>query len=84
MKLSAIRIFVRELAPARAIYSEMLGLVVKQDGSRFGFCLFEAGGADLLVEAVPIDAPSEEQASVARFTGVSCAVSDIATRINPC
>lgn len=77
MKLSAVRLFVRELAPARAFYAEALGLQLTQDGSQFGYFLFESGGVHIVVELVGPQAPAEEQALVGRFSGVSFAVADI-------
>ena len=39
--------------------------------------IFDCGGVRLVVEAVPADAPADEQALVGRFTGLSLAVGDI-------
>ncbi len=79
MQLSAARIFVLELATARRFYESMLGLTVKHDGTSYGFCVFDAGGLDLVVEALPEDAPPEDRALVGRFTGLSFAVANVAT-----
>lgn len=78
MQVSAIRIFVRDLAEARRFYAEMLGLQIKHDGMQFGYCVFDAGAIELVVEIVPHGAPAEDQALVGRFTGLSFAVADIA------
>lgn len=77
MKLSALRVFVRDLPEAKAFYRDVLGFAVKVDGAAYNFCLFEAGTADLLVETVPDGSPREEQGLVGRFTGASFDVEDI-------
>lgn len=71
MKISGVRVFVRDLSEARRFYAELLDLALKHDGSQFGYCVFEAGGIDLIVEVVPSHAPAEDQALVGRFTGLS-------------
>jgi catechol 2,3-dioxygenase-like lactoylglutathione lyase family enzyme len=78
MKLAALRLFVRDLAAARDFYAGELGLRLQHDGGADGFCVFDLHGIDLVVEAVPADAPADEQALVGRFTGLSFAVGDIA------
>lgn len=77
MKLAAVRIFVRDIVAARDFYAGALGLPLIADGAADGYCVFDMGGADLVLEAVPVDAPADEQALVGRFTGVSFAVADI-------
>lgn len=77
MKLSGARLFVRDLFAAREFYAVALGLKLKDDGLQFGYCVFDAGEIDLVVESVPTDAPAEDQALVGRFTGLSFAVADI-------
>lgn len=77
MKLAALRIFVRDIVAARDFYAGALGLRLIADGVEHGYCVFDVGGADLVVETVPTDAPADEQALVGRFTGVSFAVDDI-------
>ncbi|QPF76284.1 glyoxalase/bleomycin resistance/dioxygenase family protein [Roseateles sp. DAIF2] len=77
MQLSAVRLFVRELAPARVFYQQALGLELRLDQPQQGFCLFRSAGLDLLLERVPPEAPAEEQALVGRFTGLSFRVEDI-------
>lgn len=77
MKISAARVFVRDLAVAQAFYEETLGLSLVAGNSGAGFCVFAAGGCQLVVEPVPHDAPEDEQVLVGRFTGLSFAVSDI-------
>lgn len=77
MKLSAVRIFVRDLEPAKTFYAEVLGLPLKLHGASFGFCQFDVGGADLLLETIKPEEPPEDQALVGRFTGVAFDVEDI-------
>ena len=74
MNLSAARVFVRDLATAKHFYSKKLGLSLKTDGAQHGYCVFDAGSADLVVEVVGDDAPHEEQVLVGRFTGLSFSV----------
>ena len=76
MNLNAVRIFVRDIASAKQFYSEKLGLSLKADGSEHGYCVFDAGTTELVVEVVGADAPQEEQVLVGRFTGLSFSVID--------
>lgn len=80
MELNTARVFVNDLAVAKQFYSEILGLAVKADGSEFGYCVFRAGAADLVVEEVDKDAPEEDRLLVGRFTGLSFTVMDVAAR----
>lgn len=77
MQLSAARVFVRSLERAKQFYAELLGLPVKADGLPYGYCVFDVGSSDLVVELVKPEDPGEEQALVSRFTGLSFAVPDI-------
>lgn len=77
LKLAALRVFVRDIDAARDFYAGALGLTLIADGAADGYCVFDLGGADLVVEVVPDDAPADEQALVGRFTGASFAVQDI-------
>jgi predicted enzyme related to lactoylglutathione lyase len=77
MELNAARIFVKDLESAKNFYSATLGLVVKADGSEYGYCVFKAGSIDLVVESVADDAPEEDRVLVGRFTGLSFTVQDI-------
>lgn len=77
MKLSALRLYVHRLARAHDFYHQRLGLPVKLDGHRQGWCVYALGEVDLVVEAVAPDAPEDEQALVGRHTGISFAVDDI-------
>jgi len=80
MNLSAVRVFVKDVAEAKAFYAERLGLRVTFGDLAHGVCIFDAGGAQLIVEAVPDGAPADEQVLVGRFTGVSFAVDDIVSK----
>lgn len=77
MQLNTARVFVRDLAGARAFYESVLGLTIKADGAQFGYCVFAAGATELVVEVVETEAPKEEQALVGRFTGLSFTVPDV-------
>lgn len=74
MKLSAARVFVRDLGQAQAFYSAVLGLSLRAGGVEFGFCVLDAGGIQLVLEPVDDQAPGDDQALVGRFTGLSFAV----------
>jgi len=80
MNLSAVRVFVKDVAEAQAFYAERLGLRITFGDLDHGVCIFDAGGAQLIVEAVPEGAPADEQVLVGRFTGVSFAVDDIVAK----
>lgn len=77
MKLSALRLYVHRLDRATEFYGQRLGLPLKVDAHALGWCVFALGDIDLVVEAVPPDAPEDEQALVGRHTGISLAVDDI-------
>lgn len=77
MNLNTARIFVRNLAEAKQFYAQSLGLTLKADGMEYGYCVFDAGSTELVVERVGDDAPDEEQVLVGRFTGLSFAVNDV-------
>ncbi len=78
MKLSTARIFVRDLEAAQAFYRDTLGLRLHAGSSALGYCVFESGGAQLVVESVPVEAPADEQCLVGRFTGLSFTVENVA------
>jgi catechol 2,3-dioxygenase-like lactoylglutathione lyase family enzyme len=78
MRLNTARIFVRDLDAARSFYRDKLGLPLRAHSAEAGYCVFESGGTQLVVETVPGDAPAEEQALVGRFTGLSFTVEDVA------
>ena len=80
MNLNAVRVFVKDIASAREFYSERLALPIKADGSAYGYCVFNAGSTELVVETVPNDAPEEDRALVGRFTGLSFTVQDVTAK----
>jgi catechol 2,3-dioxygenase-like lactoylglutathione lyase family enzyme len=80
MELRTARVFVNDLEAARRFYASLLGLPLKADGSAYGYCVFQAGPTELVVEAVAADAPEEERALVGRFTGLSFTVTSVAER----
>lgn len=77
MNLNTARVFVRDIARARQFYAEALGLKLHAQDSARGWCVFNAGNCELVVEAVAPDAPADEQALVGRFTGLSFLVPNI-------
>ena len=77
LNLNTARIFVRDIARARKFYTDKLGLALKAEGTHHGYCVFDAGNAELVVEAVGFDAPAQEQVLVGRFTGLSFLVADV-------
>lgn len=77
MNLNTARVFVRDIALARRFYAEALGLKLHTQDAARGYCVFNAGNCELVVEAVPGDAPAEEQALVGRVTGLSFLVPNI-------
>lgn len=77
MKLQAARVFVYDLPGAHDFYAHRLGLTLVAGGADAGWLVYDAGGAQLVVEAVAPDAPEDEHALVGRFSGLSFAVDDI-------
>lgn len=77
MELNTARVFVRDIDAAKQFYSSKLGLPLNADGSQYGYCVFKAGSAELVVEVVADDAPEEDRILVGRFTGLSFTVKDI-------
>lgn len=75
MNLNTARIFVRDIASARTFYGATLGLRVLAAGD--GYCVFDAGNCELVVESVAADAPAQDQALVGRFTGLSFLVPSV-------
>ena len=76
MNLNTARLFVRDINAAKDFYSQLLGLPLQHDGSQLGYCVFKPGAATLVVEAVRLDAPEDEQVLVGRFTGLSFQVTN--------
>lgn len=77
MQLAAARVFVRDIAAARDFYEKRLGLDLGHDGTDEGFCRFDTGQVQLVVELVTPDESPEDQATVGRFTGLSFGVDDV-------
>ena len=77
MKLSAVRLFVDDLAAAKAFYADRLRLRLTHDGSSQGYCVFDSAGLHIVLEAVAREAPAEDRALVGRFSGLSFGVEDI-------
>ncbi|MFN7571651.1 MAG: VOC family protein [Betaproteobacteria bacterium] len=77
MNLNTARLFVFDLDAAHDFYARALGLPLKADARAHGYCVFDAGGCTLVVEAVATDAPPEDRQLVGRFTGLSFQVADI-------
>ena len=71
MNLNTVRVFVRDIDSAKRFYGEALALQTSADGSEHGYCVFQAGAAALVVEAVPRDAAQADQDLIGRFTGLS-------------
>ncbi|UDF35429.1 UNVERIFIED_ORG: VOC family protein [Shinella sp. XGS7] len=81
MELNTVRLFVRDLAAARAFYADVLDLPLQAANAELGYCVFAAGrGVTLVVERVEAQADAEEQALVGRFSGLSFAVPDLEAR----
>lgn len=76
-RLASLRLFVRDCVAARDFYRDQIGLPLTADGSSQGWCTFDIGGVQLVVEAVGPDAPEDEQVLVGRFTGASFGAADI-------
>jgi catechol 2,3-dioxygenase-like lactoylglutathione lyase family enzyme len=76
VKLDSVRVFVADLDAARPFYGDLLGLPLVADGSGHGYCVFQAGSVQLVVESVPATAPDDDRALVGRFTGLSFTVAD--------
>ena len=62
MNLNTARVFVRDIALARRFYAEALGLKPHAQDLARGWCVFNAGNSELVLEAVPADAAAERQA----------------------
>jgi len=77
MNLNTARVFVRDIVEAERFYGAKLGLALKAGNREHGYCVFNAGNTELVVELVGTDAPQEDQALVGRFTGLSFTVPDV-------
>jgi predicted enzyme related to lactoylglutathione lyase len=72
MKIEAVRLFVEDIAAARAFYADLLGFQPVSLGP--AVLMFDAGPL-LIVEQA--DAEARAEGLVARFAGVSFGVADI-------
>jgi lactoylglutathione lyase len=77
VQLSAVRIWVNDLAVAKAFYQDKLQLVLVNDASAYGACIFNIGAANLVVEVADEQTSAEEGGLLRRFTGISFNVKDI-------
>ena len=77
MNLNTARVFVRDIVKAREFYSQKLGLRVTAENLSHGYCVFNAGNCELVVESVSPTDPQEDQAPVGRFTGLSFLVASV-------
>lgn len=77
MNLNTARVFVHDIRQARDFYGHKLGLRINAQDLAHGYCVFNAGNCELVVEAVAEGAPAGEQALVGRFTGLSFLVPDV-------
>jgi catechol 2,3-dioxygenase-like lactoylglutathione lyase family enzyme len=82
MKLSAVRIWVNDLAAAKTFYQDQLQLRLINDASAHGACVFDIGGASLVVEAADEQTSAEEGGLLRRFTGISFAVKNIHAEVD--
>jgi predicted enzyme related to lactoylglutathione lyase len=78
MKLRAAKIFVTSLPQAADFYGERVGLTLKAGGADKGFCIFDTGPTQLIVEPVTQNAPATQRSLVGRYTGLSLITDDIA------
>jgi catechol 2,3-dioxygenase-like lactoylglutathione lyase family enzyme len=77
LNLNTARVFVRDMAGAREFYGRKIGLRLKAENLANGYCVFDAGNCELVVESVAAGAPPDEQALVGRFTGLSFLVPSV-------
>ena len=77
VNLNTARVFVRDLTAARRVSADALGLTQRAHDAARGYCLFDAGNVELVIEAVSDDAPQHERARVGRFTGLSFRVPSV-------
>jgi catechol 2,3-dioxygenase-like lactoylglutathione lyase family enzyme len=61
MNLNTARVFVRDISEASRFYREKIGLELTAGSVEYGYCVFDAGNTQLVVESVALDAPQEEQ-----------------------
>jgi predicted enzyme related to lactoylglutathione lyase len=78
MPLAAVRLFVRNLDEAIAFYKSNFDWPMTAGSASEGYCVFDVGSINLVIEPAAIDADEEDQSYVGRFTGISFRVDDIA------
>ncbi|MGL5005130.1 MAG: VOC family protein, partial [Casimicrobium sp.] len=71
MPLAAIRFFVRNLDEAITFYKTNFDWPMTAGSASEGYCVFDVGDINLVIEPVAMDADEEDQTYVGRFTGVS-------------
>lgn len=77
MKLRAAKVYVKDLAEAHRFYCEIVGLPLKAGGPEEGFCIFDTGPTQLILELVRSSAPEDMQKLAGRTTGLSLSTVDI-------
>lgn len=77
MNLNTARVFVRDIVLARRFYADALGLKLHAQDAAQGYCVFNAGNCELVLESVSEAAPAERQALVGRVTGLSFLVPNL-------
>jgi catechol 2,3-dioxygenase-like lactoylglutathione lyase family enzyme len=75
LRLYAVRLFVDDLAAARAFYVDVLGLPIVWEAGEIGALGLDAGGPQLIVETEDPEGPNA--GLIGRFAGVSLQVDDI-------
>ncbi len=77
MKLRAAKVFVTDLPRAARFYGESVGLPLKAGGADKGFCIYDTGPTQLILEPIGAEAPQARRSLVGRFTGLSLITDDI-------
>ncbi len=77
LNLNTARVFVHDIARARAFFADSLGLPLRAYDAARGYCVFDAGQCQLVIESVAADAPAEARARVGRCTGLSFLVPSV-------
>jgi catechol 2,3-dioxygenase-like lactoylglutathione lyase family enzyme len=77
VNLNTARVFVRDIERARQFYVDALGLKLHAQDLAQGYCVFNAGNCELVVESVHPEAPANDHCLVGRFTGLSFLVPSV-------
>jgi predicted enzyme related to lactoylglutathione lyase len=80
MKLRAAKVYVRDIEEASRFYGELVGIPLKAGGPDKGFCIYDTGPTQLIVQPVHDGSPEHEQSLVGRFTGLSFITEDIQSK----